>query len=385
MKILQVQTQAEAGGAQRISDMLGEGLRARGHEVRTVFLYRKTDVYDRDPHADFILTEPPNGPLGQMRAVLGLVAYVRQARPDAVLSFQHYGNIAGTLAARLCGVRSIVANQSGAPQSRGVRGVLTQIDKLMGMAGLFQANVVNSAWTAAQFERFPSAYRKRLRRIDHGVPAPAEVFDKEAARRAFGLPPYASIVLSSGRLATSKNQAALVGALALLPSFHLAIAGTGPEEENLLALAKSLHVASRLHLVGEVPPARIFEFLAAGDAYAFSSMTETFGLAAVEAAIAGLPVVASDLPVLKEVLVTEDGAPAALFVRPDADGIAGGLADLLGDPGLARDLAAAGWRLRDQYSPAAMCTAYEALLLHPRLGTAAMPSITSSGPERLSV
>ena len=35
MKIIQVQTQAEAAGAQRISTMVGEGLRARGHEVHT--------------------------------------------------------------------------------------------------------------------------------------------------------------------------------------------------------------------------------------------------------------------------------------------------------------------------------------------------------------
>lgn len=385
MKIIQVQTQAEAGGAQRISDMLGEGLRARGHDVRTVFLYRKTDVYDRDPHADFILAEPPRGALGQMRAVFGLIAYMRKARPGAVLSFQHYGNIAGTLAARLCGVATIVTNQSGAPQTRGMRGLLTRIDRMMGVAGLYHGNVVNSAWTQAQFDVFPAAYRKRLQRIDHGVAAPAQAFDKAAAREAFGLPQAVTVVLSSGRLAPSKNQAALVRALALIPDMHLAIAGAGPEEANLVALAETLHVGSRLHLVGEVPPARIFEFLAAGDAYAFASMTETFGLAAVEAAVAGLPIVAADLDVLKEVLTTAEGAPAALFVPAAADGLAAGLAAVFSDPKLAASLSAAGRRLRQQYAPEAMCVAYEALLLPGRLGTAAMPSITSSGPERLSV
>ncbi len=385
MKILQVQTQAEAGGAQRISDLVGEGLRARGHDVRTVFLYRKTDVYDRDPHADFILPAPPTGPFGQMRAVLGLTRHMRKVRPDAVLSFQHYGNIAGTLAGRLCGSRSIVANQSGAPQSRGIRGLLTVIDKLMGMMGLYHANVVNSGWTEAQFRSFPRGYRKRLARIDHGVPAPANAFDKQAARQAFSLPADVPLVLSSGRLAPSKNQAALVGALALVPQMHLAIAGAGPEAANLTALAESLHVASRLHLVGEVPPARIYEFLAAGDAYAFASTTETFGLAAVEAAIAGLPIVAGDLDVLREVLTAADGTPAALFVEPDADGIAAGLADLLADPTLAARLAAAGRQLAERYAPETMCLAYETLLIHGRCGIATIPSITSSGPERLSV
>ena len=362
MKIVQVQTQAEAGGAQRISDMVGEGLRARGHEVRTVFMYRKTDVYDEDPHADFILPAPPKGLPGQMRAVAGLVRYLGAARPDAVLSFQHYGNIFGTLGARLAGVRAIVVNQSGAPQADGLRGLLTRVDRLMGAAGLYHANVVNSAWTEAQFARFPEAYRRRIRRIDHGVSAPVERFDKAAARAAFGLPPQAWLAVSSGRLAATKNQSALVGALAHLPGVHVAIAGTGPEREALVALAESRGVRQRLHLVGEVAPARIFQFLAAGDAYAFPSLTETFGLAAVEAAIAGLPVVASDLAVMREVLTAPDGAPAALFVPPDAFGMASGLAELIARPALALRLAAAGQRLKEHYSPAGMCARYEALL-----------------------
>ena len=277
MKIIQVQTQAEAAGAQRISDMVGEGLRARGHDVRTVFMYRKTDAFDGDPYADFILAERPGRLPGQVRAAIGLAAYLRAARPDAVISYQHYGNIFGTIGARLAGVRHIVANQSGAPQTKGVMGLLSQIDKLMGMSGLYQANVVNSAWTEAQFDHYPRSYRRRIRRIDHGVPAPQGDFDKVAARAAFGLPRDAWLAVSSGRLTQMKNQIALVGALAHLPDIHVALAGVGPERDALVDFAGSRGIADRLHVVGEVPTARIFEFLAAGDAYAFPSTTETFG------------------------------------------------------------------------------------------------------------
>ena len=115
MKIVQVQTQAEAAGAQRVSDMLGAGLRGHGHDVRTVFLYRKTDAYDADPHADFILDHKPRGVRDLLAAVGGLIRYMRRSRPDAVISYQHYGNIAGTIAGRLAGVKHLVANQSGAP------------------------------------------------------------------------------------------------------------------------------------------------------------------------------------------------------------------------------------------------------------------------------
>lgn len=364
MKIIQVQTQAEAAGAQRVSDMVGEGLRARGHDVRTVFMYRKTDIYDHDPFADFVLMHRPRGLLDQIRASIGLAAYLRRARPDAVISYQHYGNIFGTIGARLAGARVVIANQSGPPHKSGILGLLTRVDRLMGTLGLYQLNVVNSAWTEAQFERFPAAYRRRLRRIDHGVAAAGKTFDKHAARAAFGLPQGAWIAISTGRQTKLKNHIAIVGAMCNLPELHVALAGAGPEHETLIAFAKKKGLADRLHLVGEVPPARIFEFLATGDAYAFPSLLETFGLAAVEAAISSLPVVANGLPVLREVLTNADGEPAAIFTSAaDAKAMAQGLAQIMNDPELAARLAAAGRHLSAKYSPDAMSAGYEKLLV----------------------
>lgn len=364
MKIIQVQTQAEAAGAQRVSDMVGEGLRARGHDVRTVFMYRKTEAYDHDAHADFVLREPPRGLLGQIEASFGLIRYLRRVRPDAVISYQHYGNIFGTLGARLAGARHVVANQSGAPQKRGVMGMLSRIDRWMGTLGAYQSNVVNSGWTEAQFENYPDAYKRRIRRIDHGVSGPQQVYDKTAARAAFGLPQDAFLALSTGRLTVDKNHIALAGALRELPDLHVAIAGAGPEHETLAAFAREHGVAERLHLVGELPPTRIFEFLATGDAYVFPSVNETFGLAVAEAAIAGLPIVANGLPVLREVLSGDNGEPAALFVdSADAKSIAAALATIRDEAELAEKLSATGRSLARRYSPMTMCVGYENLLL----------------------
>lgn len=364
MKIIQVQTQAEAAGAQRVSDMIGEGLRARGHEVRTVFMYRKTDAYDDDANADFLLRQTPRGIVGQLRAAFGLFGYLRRERPDAVFSFQHYGNVFGTLGGRLAGARILVANQSGAPLTGGLRGVATWIDKAMGTLGLYQYSIVNSAWTEEQFASYPASYRARLLRIDHGVSAPEIAHDRAAARRALGLPPSVSLVISTGRLNVLKSHVTLVDAIRHLPAVHLAIAGAGPEREAILARAAELQLAQRVHLVGELAPARVFEFLAAGDVYAFSSRQETFGLAVVEAAITGVPVVASDLTVLREVLTTTNGEPAALFVPPgDATAFATAIRRALEDEGLALKLSTAGRELEKKYAPAQMCAQYEALLV----------------------
>ncbi|HEY4192241.1 MAG TPA: glycosyltransferase family 4 protein [Mesorhizobium sp.] len=366
MKIVQVQTQAEAAGAQRVSDMVGEGLRGRGHDVRTVFMYRKTDAYDRDEHADFVLREPPRGLAGQLKASLGLMRYLRRARPEAVISYQHYGNIFGTLGARLAGARHIVANQSGAPQQSGVMGLLSRVDRLMGVAGVYQSNVVNSAWTEAQFDDYPDAYRRRIRRIDHGVGGPPQAYDKAEARAAFGLPQDRFVAISTGRLSVQKNHIALAGVLREIPDLHVAIAGAGPERETLTAFASEHGVAARLHLVGEVAPARIFEFLATGDAYVFPSTNETFGLAVAEAAIAGLPVIANGLAVLREVLTGDDGEPAALFTEDaDAKSFSAALSRIMERPDLADKLAAGGRSLARRYAPDRMCIGYENLLLAP--------------------
>ncbi len=94
---------------------------------------------------------------------------------------------------------------------------------------------------------------------------------------------------------------------------HLVLAGQGAERANLEALARELKVFDRVHFVGELDERRMGLFLAALDCFVFPSAIETFGLAPVEAAQAGVPVVANNIEVLNEVL-SVDGEPCALFV-----------------------------------------------------------------------
>lgn len=366
MKIVQVQTQATTGGAQRVSDMVGAGLRARGHQVRTVYMYRLSDVYDADPFADFLLDHTPRNGLEQFRAVVALFGYIRRERPDALLTFQHYGNLFGALAGRLAGIGKIIANQSGAPHQTGVLGLLARIDRAMGAIGFYDANIVNSGWTEAQFVGYPETYRRGLRRIDHGVSLEGAQMSKRDARARFGLPDNAPLIVSTGRITRLKNQNVLLAALRRVPEAHLAIAGIGAAEAELLAAAEAQGVRERLHLVGELTPEQILPFLRAGDMFAFASLTETFGLSVVEAAIAGLPIVSNDLAVLREVL-TDHGQSAAVFAdATDPEGFAEAIAQVLVDPELAANLVRAGLPLARRYSPEAMCAGYDAVLKEGR-------------------
>ena len=104
-------------------------------------------------------------------------------------------------------------------------------------------------------------------------------------------------------------------------------------------------------LLGTVTDADLGAWYRAADAFAFPSVKEGFGLVVLEALAAGLPVVASDIPVFAEYL--EDGHSALLVPPGDSAALAAALHRLAGDPPLRRRLAAGGRPLLDRFTWAA--------------------------------
>jgi glycosyltransferase involved in cell wall biosynthesis len=142
------------------------------------------------------------------------------------------------------------------------------------------------------------------------------------------------------------------------PFWHLALAGQGADEGRLRRLADELDVSGRLHFIGEIAPRRMADFLACLDVFVFPSQAETFGLAAVEAANAGVPCVVNDLPVLREVLSC-DGKPAALFVdASDEAKLSAAVAAMLTDPVLSGELRQNAKGLKSRYSLNTMVEEY---------------------------
>ena len=121
-------------------------------------------------------------------------------------------------------------------------------------------------------------------------------------------------------------------------------------------------MSGRVHFVGELDPEAIGVFLAGLDVFLHPSRAETFGLAPVEAAQAGVPVVCNALDVLKDVLQV-DGEPCALFVpAEDPASLAGAVDRILTEQGLADALRRAGRRLSSRYPIDAMVDGYAALI-----------------------
>jgi glycosyltransferase involved in cell wall biosynthesis len=246
-----------------------------------------------------------------------------------------------------------------------IPGAVGAIDKIMGSVGFYDHIVVNSERTEVTYRDYPAAYAKRLKRIDHGFFDKSAKISRADARRALGLPENVPLLGCAARLHHLKQLDLAIRVLAENADQHLALAGQGQEFDNLQALAASLGVADRVHFLGELGTAQMGVFLAALDCFVFPSATETFGLAPVEAAQAGVPVVANDIEVLREVLAVGD-APAAFFVDArDTKAFAAAVRRVLEEPDLNAALTGAGQRLAERYPLDAMIEEYLRLMERP--------------------
>ncbi|WP_372991029.1 glycosyltransferase family 4 protein [Sulfitobacter sp.] len=165
-------------------------------------------------------------------------------------------------------------------------------------------------------------------------------------------------ILTVARLAPVKNIANALRALAKLTDrpWRYVVAGGGEDEGKLKSLAAELGIAKRVTFLGQVSD--ITPLLAAAHIFLLPSRWEGFGLAAVEAMNAALPVVATDVPGLREVVVPA-GNP--IVAPDDVDGMASAIAALLDDPARRARLGAAGFEQAWQYDRKGMNEGYMAL------------------------
>ncbi len=358
--VLLAQTQAENAGAQEISRLLGAGLTARGYRVTNLFFFRKSDSFDEPPDTLYCAPSRPGNPVALLRMLWTLGRHIRTIRPDAVLTFQHFGNVIGAGMTRLVSRAPVVANQvsSALAMSRPVR----TADIVMGSLGFFDRITLNSKDMEREYSRYPAAYRSRMVHVPHGFDDKALTLSKDAARQTFNLPPDRVLLGCAARLHPHKRLDLAIRLLPDQPSWHLALAGQGADEARLKLLADELKVSDRLHLLGEIPPSRMADFLASLDVFVFPTQAETFGLAAVEAANAGVPSVVTDLPVLREVLSYE-GKPTALFVdASEHEKLSAAVSSLLTDQDLREALRQNAKGLRLRYSVDAMVEEYVRIL-----------------------
>jgi glycosyltransferase involved in cell wall biosynthesis len=210
------------------------------------------------------------------------------------------------------------------------------------------AIVVSSRAVAEQLQAlFPQA-KARVEVIGLGVTPLPPPPDSAARRDRLGLPDR--YVLSVATLEPRKGLDVLIRAMARPPvgAAHLVLVGPpgwGGVDVTSVAASAGLP-AERLHRLGRIADEDLAAVLAGATVLAAPSRAEGFGLPALEAMAAGVPVVVSDAPALVE-LVDSAGV---ITRRDDAEGLAEALSSVFTDDALAADLAGRGLARSREFS-----------------------------------
>lgn len=203
--------------------------------------------------------------------------------------------------------------------------------------------------------------RDKVRIISNGIDTDRfqQPGDEPDIRQRLGIAPGAPVIGTVGRLSEIKRQDLLIRAFADIKrrrcDAHLVLVGEGPERDALTAVSRELGVGDSVHLVGQQCERE--HYLRIMNIFALSSRSEGMPLAILEAWAAGVPVVASRVGGIPELVEHENNG--LLFNSGDAADLANCIEALLEDPDRARRLADSGRaRVLSSYRLTHMAQAY---------------------------
>ena len=209
-----------------------------------------------------------------------------------------------------------------------------------------------SADIAAHLRR-PRSARAKVEVLYLGIGDPPRVArERSAIRHELGVREDEGLVVTASRLAPQKALPVMFEALASLGApFVLALAGTGPQEPELRRSAAEHGIADRVRWLGFRPD--VADFIAAGDVFCLSSVWEGVPLAAQEAILLGVPVVATAVGGMPELV--EDAVTGRLVPPRDPAALAAALGQVLGNDALRKTFAdGARARLQERFSTGRM-------------------------------
>lgn len=323
-----------------------------------------------------VITEPslraPIRPATDLRALTRLEALLRARQFDVVHTHCAKAGAVGRVAARRAGVPRIIHTFHGFPfhdfQSRALRRTYIAIERRLGQ--VTHAALCVGAGVAAEAVRRELIAPDRVRTIGVSVDGPGRALAsrdagspaaRRRARAALGLPPDALVVGAVGRLAYQKAPEDFVAALARLGRRDVigTWVGDGELAGRVARRARALP-PGQFRLAGHRRD--ILAVLPAFDVFALPSRYEGLPTAIVEAMICGVPVVATAVNAVPDLVVPGE---TGLLVPPRRPGtLAQAIGELLDSPARAARLAAAartriGGRYGEDALRAALLEAYE--------------------------
>ena len=343
---------------------IAEALDARGHEVCVSALAQPGEAFfRRTPVQTRLVEHVPTAPNFDERILAMVAAYREGLRPllaaggfdivhaqdcisaNAALDLRD-GGVIGQVVRTVHHVDDFVSPSLIACQDRSILAP----DLVL---------CVSQPWV----ERLADEFGVGARLVRNGVDcdrfrAPHDVAERLADRDALALGDRLT-VLTVGGIEPRKGSLTLLDGFARLRAqapeldpLLLVVGGATlfdyrDEIDRFAARARELGVAEHVRTVGTVTPAELERHYRAADVFAFPSTKEGFGLVALEALAAGLPVVASEIDVFETFLSHDESA--LLFAPGDGTALGDCLTRLAWNPALRERLVAGGRAVVDAY------------------------------------
>jgi glycosyltransferase involved in cell wall biosynthesis len=349
----------DRGGAEKQLVLLARGLPREEFDVHVALLTRggprEKDVTAAGIPVHRIDKKFKIDPLAYRR----LSRLIGKLEPDLVQTWLFAANAYGRAAAIANRVPHVIGSERSVDPWK--RGYELAIDR--NLAKRSDCIVVNSLGTQAFYEK-AGIPRGKFRVIPNGVEpfVAADGSSREELLKSLGLPEGARLIGAIGRLWPQKRVKDLIWATELLNNVHknayLLVIGDGPQRRSLERYRFLVRIEENVRFLGErndVPA--ILPHL---DMVCLASSYEGQSNAVMEAMSAGLPVVASDIPGNRELIV--EGVTGFLVPVGDRGEFARRMNRLLGDPDLARSMGAAGCaRMCEEFSVPKMVERYATL------------------------
>ncbi len=347
LKIAFLIVDLEIGGAQRVLERLVGSLdRRRFHPIVISLLPEGPLVHPIVQKGIRVVCLRMRG-AWDLAAFAQLYEILRDFRPDVLHTFLFHANVVGRICGRLAAVPHIVSAVHTL-EGRFYHFPLERLTWRLSDRVLFVSKAV-ARWAAAHAGIHGPATGVVYNGVDETVAV------KPGLKTEFRLRP-SRLVVTAARLTAGKGVKTFLRAAQLLapryPDVKFAVIGGGELDGPLREIARQLGIEERVHFAGWRDD--VTRALAGCDVFVSASrLGEGLPNVILEAMIAGVPVVATDVGGTREAVV--DGETGLIVPRRDPPALAKGIASLLDDPGRAHAMGERGReRAREHFSVGAM-------------------------------
>jgi glycosyltransferase involved in cell wall biosynthesis len=302
-----------------------------------------------------------------------LVHFIRQDGYEIVHTHLVHADLYASLAARLAGVKLVISTRHNDDAFR--RHDLFR--RLIAWSACYHTHIICISESMRRFcETIEGIPEPKMTVIPYGLIPGAVLFTREW-RRQFNWGNDVPVLGIVARLTAQKGHTTLLHAMPdvirQFPAVQLAIVGDGELRQELEQCANQLGIQPHVHFLGyqDNAAAMMFGF----DVFVHPSRWEGFGLVFPEAMAAGLPIVATQVGSIPEIV--QHGQTGLLVPVDDVQALSSAILTLLRDRRLARSMGQAGrHRLEREFTLTAMveqtCAVYERVLSERHLRTGAV-------------